>query len=375
MHTTDGGITWDAQGPDYYSGTGGYNNLITDIQQIDSLNVVGIGWHGLIFRTFNGGKNWEKQDCHTLKNLSQVHFSDPLVGILVCYDSAIYTTTNGGKDWNAEPVSIFSSYGLSQCHSFGNGKFSVVARGRGPIYTTSDNWKTVDSSSIFVDTSKDNFPWFYFTHCVFGGDDTIIAAGYYTLNGADGAIVRSTDKGQHWEEPVVIKDAPSGIEAITPMTGNTMLATGNDHLIISTDRGESWNRDTILLDTNYRIVYCTGLVWARSQPLAIFSNGAIYTPNVIFRGTSLKSLVNKENRENINVSIFPNPATDAVHIITPLQSLQICLYDVLGRVVRRGITDNDGRINFDIRGLPFGIYTVLSEHQGMEMLGKFMIGR
>ena len=58
----DGGLTWTEQDPGLPPEIGQNQNQITVIQQIDSLNVVGIGDTGLIVRTFDGGRTWERQN-------------------------------------------------------------------------------------------------------------------------------------------------------------------------------------------------------------------------------------------------------------------------------------------------------------------------
>src|SRR5579872_5659749 len=66
----DGGISWNEQPTNVSLSPILTNAGITAIQQIDSLNVVGIGDLGSIVRTFDGGKTWEAQKCPTQYSLS-----------------------------------------------------------------------------------------------------------------------------------------------------------------------------------------------------------------------------------------------------------------------------------------------------------------
>ncbi|MDP4231505.1 MAG: hypothetical protein Q8916_13990, partial [Bacteroidota bacterium] len=174
-HSTDNGNTWSIQDPGLPWQIGDNQNQFTAVQQIDELNVVAIGDSGLILRTFDGGMHWEKQDCQTHALLHSIHFSDSLTGIIVSADTThnIFTTADGGRHW----VSVaFGSLNLWQSYSYGAGKFRVFKGGNGPIYTTYDDWQTVDSSKPVFDTLN-RTRYVLSSLCNFTGGDTILAYG------------------------------------------------------------------------------------------------------------------------------------------------------------------------------------------------------
>jgi photosystem II stability/assembly factor-like uncharacterized protein len=383
----DGGSTWRMQDPKLSELDGNHNNILTRIQQIDSLNIVAIGNYGLMFRTFDGGNSWEKQDCGTINNLSEVHFSDPLTGILTTTDSirAILTTSDGGKHWNTIPIHFLQT-NFSQCHSFGNGKFSLLAMGLGPIWSTKDNWKTIQSSNSLIDhTSDTNSSSYYFTDCVFGGSDTIIAYGGYYNQGQYAAIVRTTDGGAHWEKPFTGNVSNTNqfdkiiytITNMSPIHRDTILAAsfGISKTLMSTNDGETWRTDTIATDTNYNTIVCTGLGWGKNVPLAIYNTGG---------GTSVTSIIIKgklpvltgvsEITRDRMASIFPNPASTSVRIYSGMSSKIVSVYDILGREVLQGLCSTEGDAIFDVRKLNNGMYNVYGEENGKRRyIGKFII--
>ncbi|MEP7234616.1 MAG: T9SS type A sorting domain-containing protein, partial [Ignavibacteriota bacterium] len=374
----DGGKTWAMQDPKIPGGDGGHNNWFTGIQQIDSLNVVAIGAYGLVCRTTDGGETWKRQDGHTNKNIPAAHFSDPLQGIIVTYDSLnpIRTTSDGGIHWNIIPQNIFTFEGFSQCHSFGKGNFSVLATGIGPIYSTMDNWKTIDSTSFLIDTSADPaWSWYYFTNCVYHGHDTIVASGWYTLNHNQGAIVRSTDNGKHWEKPVLFP-YNTGIQAISPFHNDTLIAAISRYVFLSSNAGESWRTDSLLLDTAYTINNCLSLDWTKTGPIGIFAAGNfLEQPGLILHGFYANSAVFQQTNQELG-GIFPDPASTELTIKSHAGSQMIKLYDILGKEVERHISSDDGIVRFNVRGLPDGVYAVFSEAGGRVVsLGKCVISK
>ncbi len=371
FRSEDGGKTWIEQDPHLPIQVAQNQNQFIAIQQIDSLNAVAVGDTGLLVKTVDGGKTWEKQNLHTSDFLSDVHFSDPLTGIATGYDSIgiAFFTIDGGKIWTK--ITLGGRYN-SQCHSYGNGKFRVFQAGLGPIYTTNDNWKTIDSTKLLIDSTQDsNFNSFFFANCNFSDDDTIIAYGNYLFQ-KEALLMRSTNAGKSWEKPVIFSKVNfQDIFYMTSLKHDTVLATGFGikKFIISTDRGKTWNIDTLLLDTSYDANFCFGLaITANGNPLSAFSHSPA-------RGAD--AILVRAEKENAHVTIydypinkaylFPNPASNFLRIksVDPLS--QIELMDIFGRYVLHGVTDIQGNGIIDVSSLPRGMYDVLLK-RGDKML-------
>jgi hypothetical protein len=66
-----------------------------------------------------------------------------------------------------------------------------------------------------------------------------------------------------------------------------------------------------------------------------------------------------ENSHNTNVNIYPNPADDKVYIETQVQTVNIEIYDIYGRVQNLRISESQNlRISIDVANLKSGIYFI-----------------
>src|ERR1043165_2575131 len=237
--SNDAGKTWAIQDPKFSVSTG-QNKIVFRVQQIDSLNVAAIGVDhtfvldtgghyiqidtGFILRTTDAGMTWKQQHYPATLKLTYMHFSDPQNGIISAKTDGIvrsvFTTTDGGNNW--KPVSNFSASDLIQSHCFGPGKYSLLGNFWGPLYMTDDNWKTVNVIDNFFDKTTDsNWDRHNIRGCNFASEDTIIAYGSYMINSY---IVRSTDRGKHWEEPYIGPLIGAYLSAMTPLDRDTVFA-------------------------------------------------------------------------------------------------------------------------------------------------------
>jgi hypothetical protein len=205
--SNDGGLTWTVQDPGLPHQVLLVQNHFVKVQQIDSLNVVAIGDTGLMVKTTDAGVTWQRVPLPTTYDLFDVHFSDPLTGIVVVnFHHQVLTTLDGGQHWKATTVSGFLP--PKQCHSYGSGKFLVFPWAAGPIYTTADNFQSIDSSLIIYPLTDSVHNLVY---CNFLGVDTIVAYG--TRSSKDPPysrllMTRSIDGGKSWKE-IPIPDSNS----------------------------------------------------------------------------------------------------------------------------------------------------------------------
>lgn len=383
LRSTNSGLSWDEINPtlDFFGIT---QTKISSLQQIDLLNIVAVGDSGLVIRSFDGGNTWEKQDCQTRNGFTDVHFSNKLIGIIVGHgaDSNIYTTIDGGKNW------VLAHYGKSytwQCHSNGNGRFSIFKYGHGPVYSTTNNWKTMDSSSVIFDSVSDPEYKYVFTHCNFSiTGDTMIAYGvHWPPDGVQSpqgpAMARSIDAGAHWQLINLPLNRYVQTTTMTPIFMDTILASGDNlnSIYFSTDRGATWRIDTVLLDTSYQPSVAKALTMTGDgHPIAIFSNNPLVLGNsILARGELSKSHIERYERIVYNTHITPNPVSKKLNISTIEYLRPVYIFDVLGREALRGKTDDQGIATFDVSRLPIGMFTLIINHDGnMITVGKFMTG-
>ena len=100
-----------------------------------SLTIAAISNAGVILRSSEGGASWKRQNVAKSGIVEDIHFSDSRTGIIAFADTinSINVPTDGGEHWQVAPIR--DSY-LSQCHSYGNGKYRLVKYGTGQVYTT-----------------------------------------------------------------------------------------------------------------------------------------------------------------------------------------------------------------------------------------------
>ncbi len=386
--SSDGGITWNMQDPGLPLSYDLRNrNHFNVIQQIDSLNVIAGGNAGYFVHTLDGGKSWPKLD--SVAELVDFHFSDSLTGIVLARGNfifqgtivsgigevAILTTTDGGKSWKTTLLHGFNPDvpgALESCHSYGNGKFRVYKSELGPVYTTYDNWETVDSTKLLFDVKKDTITrHYYMTRCNFTGGDTLIASGIYNGGNANIGLIlmRSTDAGANWEAPLTFPKNIVGIYNMTSLDRDTVLATcqSNNKILMSTDRGVSWRVDSLLLDTNYDASGSNGIQWTKDgHPVAIFANlGEIYgSPSILARGVMIKSDVGQIDPYVFKPHVYPNPASSFINLSALDPQRPIHIIDIYGREVLRSVTTDQGTQLIDISSLPRGVYDVLLDRNG-----------
>lgn len=88
-----------------FAATGGYSRLVNNgLLQPDS---------GAIYRSTNGGMDWEQVHASTITGFSDVDFRTAEIGVATRNDGAILRTTDGGDTWVPASVSISGSYVLT----------------------------------------------------------------------------------------------------------------------------------------------------------------------------------------------------------------------------------------------------------------------
>ena len=375
----DGGDKWVMYDP--HIAAQNLNGVFSQVEQIDSLNIIAVGYNGIMLRTFDGGKTWVQQNSNTTTNLVSIHFSDAATGIFTCRntDGPVFTTTDSGNHWN--PVvfadSILSEIALAggacECHSFGSGRFGILERGDGPIFSTTDNWSTIQRSNLLVDSTIDQWKSYGFGDCRFHGMDTIIAFGSFREGTSlifRAVITRSTDGGLHWEKPFKSSNA-GGVASMTDIDNDTIYAITENprRLLMSIDAGNTWQENIVQLDTIYVTdAYSPQLRRTRHGLIALMDSN---TSTVVAKGTQSISSVNYSGTIGYNQRVYPNPATTTLYVVSVETSTPYKIVDVLGRIVMSGMVPDHNTLILDISSLPRGLYYVLVERA--DIPGVFVV--
>ncbi|MBS1904043.1 MAG: T9SS type A sorting domain-containing protein [Bacteroidetes bacterium] len=384
FRSEDGGASWKEQSFDIQYPMWLTNFGFTKVQQVDPLCAVGIADNGFVVKTTDGGQSWKLMPFPVQHQLADIDFSDSLTGIVVGIelDSEIFTTTDGGNTWTDRTKPGY--YNLCSCRSFGHGEFRFFRYGRGQIYTTYDNFQTVDSTALIFDSVSD--PKYYndLVNCTFTAGDTILAYGRHwpsdtvDPSGGYGMIMRSTDGGKSWEQPFVFPTIKiNDVTMTTDLDRDTIYAGGfsNHNLLVSTDRGASWRCDTIVIDTSYTPFSCWGLTMTGDEHLvASFSPVTNHSFSILARSSSVLSHVDVVEKIQYYTYVYPNPADRMVHISSIDRSNPYHVFDILGREVAQGVLSAEGTADLDVSQMPAGVYEVLLQYYELECCaGKIIV--
>ena len=217
LRTLDGGLTWD------YGIVDGLDSVdFRDIEAIDANTaiVISAGQPAVIYKTNDGGKNWEKKFQGT-----ESDFYDGMafhkkrgyvIGDVVDGKWILIETKDEGENW--------SLLELSPSGPQGGGSFAA------------------SGSSILVD--NDNI-WF-------------------ASAGKNSKIYHSRDNGYTWEvyfAPIIQQEDSHGIFSMTKLGGGIIVAVGGDfqtinengkNLVISSDQGQTWRSGSGTPPSGYR---------------------------------------------------------------------------------------------------------------------------
>jgi len=363
QHSTDGGMTWQRQDPGLPIRYVDNQYQLRAIDQIDSVNEVMIGDTGVVLRTSNGGETWTRQSLPSSAVYPlAVSFVNSREGILTVGDTLkkhvdVFVTSDGGTHWSE---SAFAGLGLFAAKAYGNGKFRLYEADYGVIYTTLDNFQTVDSTKPIFDSIRViNGHARILGSCKFGAGDTMIAYGGDIIGDTTNALIwRTSDGGKSWAEVFDSDYVLHGVSCMSDVNRDTMLAGctwGSQKILLSNDHGATWKIDTLLFDSVDASHSITNAFSCRGIGLTPSGNivGAFgFTISSLITGQWAFASVPETYLISNDASIYPNPATTMLRLDSFGRNFLVL--DPLGRLydcLRTGST-------LDVSRLPAGVYFV-----------------
>jgi len=199
-----------------------------------------VGYNGVIYKTINSGKSWEKQNSGTTSHLFSVYFIDENVGfvsgqITGCIDEncdkecVLLKTTNGGETWTKK---LHKDYVRIKSLYFFNESIGIALINYSPnsIYyyivkteNGGDSWNLINPE---IKTPHDKF------FCV--GNVVYIA-------GENQKIFKSTDWGDNWETITTPMPAWNDVRNLYFYNDNIGFIDGVTAIYKTTDGGINWN--------------------------------------------------------------------------------------------------------------------------------------
>jgi len=230
LKTTDAGETWKILNSS--------SDVINTFYFLDSQNGFCAGEDGVVFKTANGGTNWDwtgfQNGRYDGTDINGVYFIDKMTGFVTGLSGRIMKTTDGGKTWNGyaptydnikqfKLISNTAAYGL-----VGNSFIKTIDGG--------NKW-----TNIGAPVSKGNTTQFYFIddysgYCIAGGDinsSANVAKVYKTTDGGKTWIV--TNNGQD-----IFYDNLYSIYFVDNKTGYVSGGYNNTKTFKTIDGGNTW---------------------------------------------------------------------------------------------------------------------------------------
>ncbi|MBX7151511.1 T9SS type A sorting domain-containing protein [bacterium] len=292
--TTDGGDSWTIpaitnKSDDEYIG-------LNHVTYVDNSIWVGVGRNGVIVRSTDDGKTWNKIREETdiiAFDFYHVAFRDPSNGVAVGDAGKYFTTSDGGLSWNEESIGIDDDIRSIQFLTDGTewlvGAFNTVykkppganrtSRMQGAVEPVLDiklfsstHGIGVGDHGTAVYTTNSGKQWHTaslnssrtFHSLSLTGEESAIAVG------DSGWVIRSTDGGISWSS--MHSGYYNTLYGVDFVNSNNGLSVGQSGIILrTTDGGSSWTQCVSNVIANLRSVK-----WVTQQKaIAVGSHGLI----------------------------------------------------------------------------------------------------
>lgn len=354
-------------------------------------------------RTTNGGTTWTPgtidvgNPLYEVNNISPVDANTAWVSALIPAEGngVVFKTTDAGASWVQQIDTGFQSTGesfINGVHFFdaNNGiAYGDPVAGEFEIYRTTDGgdtWTAVPGANIPNPTSGE--------YGYNGGNVFIGSTGWLPTN--KGRILKTTDMGVTW----TVSQAPLTDFGGTAQNGRMAFSTTSNGCLLktagtvvtyytTTNGGSSWSAATPFTGTQKLLSYIPGTstIVATSQAAPVGSsyssdNGVTWTPieadmqrgvsdfvngstgwcagfsssatsDGIFRFDG--TLANPTFEADAAIEVYPNPANNFVTISAELDSYDLSVTDLTGKVVlQQSLSGIENSV--DVSSLSSGVY-------------------
>jgi photosystem II stability/assembly factor-like uncharacterized protein len=363
--TTNGGSTWT---PGVISFTGSTSFGVANIYAFDANTAFACmfplsGTGGAIAKTINGGSSWTKLTTpaftgswanfvHFFNSNDAVAMGDPVSNMFY-----ITRTTNGGSSWtqvtSGIPAALADEYGVvRQFCAAGNTVWFGTTKGR--IFKSTDKGATWTVTTILSGG--------YQVTPVFKDANTGIAILMNYSTGAYQGIYKTTNGGSNWT-----LFTPSGsyvkypYMAYVPGTTSTWfnVSPGPDYgsSYSTNDCASFINIDAGSVQYTTVSFYDINTGWAGGFNSSSTAGGIWKWQNVLLVGTEETSTAGED------IIMYPNPASDRLHIEFPLfasAKASVSVYNLTGALVAAAEFDpSTGNLcTIDLSAKTPGLYLV-----------------
>jgi photosystem II stability/assembly factor-like uncharacterized protein len=235
--TIDGGANWTS----VYT----YSSSFTAVWGTNSQTVYAVAADGSVFKTTNGGQNWNQNSLAVGIFMYSMGFVDQNTGFVVGGGGLMSRTTNAGVTWTplTPPQVDFSLFHINiisatEIYAAGHPQF---------LYKTTDLGNTWQPLTIMpVSGPSSTYIWYAMD----------MVGGTMTLSGDFGVVAKSTDGGLTWSSNQFSLTTQLLFDIELIPTTNNLLAvgrqytTGTRQVFFSSDYGTNWTSSDLGVDMN-----------------------------------------------------------------------------------------------------------------------------
>ncbi len=366
--------------PGWYQQTLPVSDFVNDIFFLDSLQ----GWvatrEGNILHTINGGEDWNIQ-IDSAGDFQSIQFPESSTGYALAngLHGLIYKTTNGGTNW--EVLHDFNPTALFKDMSFINKDTGWICSEDifdGGVFKTTNGGISWDQQ---LNYNSENPQTIFFAN-----KDTGWTGNQYRK------LFKTTNGGLNWNLQIIFPSFQAAIEDILFFNSNTGFVSAA-RIYKTTNGGTSWdtaNDDGIKLSfANDSIGWCGsnffnikkttdgGLNWV-IQNSPIFNNTSVSAVSNLIAWAGASGIVHTSdgggltviNNVNINSALdftlyqnYPNPfnPNTIISYVLPVGGVvKLRVFDISGKEIETLVNkqQNSGNyeIKFDASRLPSGVY-------------------
>lgn len=206
-----------------------------DIYQLNAINsniVYGAGGAGTVIKSTNAGGNWTLLP-YFAQNINAFSFKDANTGIAGTYNS-IYRTTNGGVNW--ETILIAQGFDFYSGAYIGNNTFIITANPVNLIGVLSRIYRTSDLGANFTiqEYSRDSTGYAFWETFFINNTTGFINGSCYNNTFR---LLKTTDAGVTWNYIYNSMPVPILTRSIYFLNENTGFVVGNFNYIGKTTNG------------------------------------------------------------------------------------------------------------------------------------------
>ena len=223
LKTVDGGATW--KNMNFNSDIKTFN----DIEFFDESNGYVVGNSGLIYRTFNGGATWVKQESGVTSNLRDIAILGSSTAMVIGPNGVLLKTDDGGVTW--EIKSTPAKRAFYKIKAVSNNIIYLTGGGEGntPNADKAFVYK-IDAQGNFKEITNSEYSVFYFY-----GIESLNKGNEIWTVGHLGQIFRSIDGGISWSEELSKSLRQETLYDISFPTSRIGYFVGNGGVILKVD--------------------------------------------------------------------------------------------------------------------------------------------